>query len=168
VRSDSEPLTVGAGAFAHGAIGTGPGVAAGGSAVVRTGAAWWQLGVEGRLDALSQAGIGRSGTVHSTLVAGVLAPCVRHGAVSGCPLLLLGSLFARSRGVTTERSDRGFFAAAGGRLAASGPLGENLLLEARLDALYPLTPVTIDLDGTPVWRAGASGALGVGVIWEFP
>jgi hypothetical protein len=162
------PVRFAAGLAAHGAVGTGPGIAAGGSAVVRTGRGWWQAGLEGRVDALSRAGIGRNGTVHSTLVAAVLAPCARLGQVSGCPLFLAGSMFAHSRGVTRRRSDSGFFAAVGGRLAATAPLGEHLLLEARLDALYPLTPVTIDLDGTPVWRARASGALGVGVLWEFP
>jgi hypothetical protein len=167
-RAASTAVTLATGAFAHGAVGTGPGIAAGGSVVVRVGAAWWHVGLEGRVDALSQAGIGRNGTVHSTLLAGVLAPCVRLGPASGCPVLLLGSLLARSRGVTTERSDRGFYAAGGGRLAAGAPLGKRLVLEARLDALYPFTPVTIDLDGTPVWRAKASGALGVGVIGEFP
>jgi hypothetical protein len=161
-------LGIAVGALAHGAVGTGPGVAAGASALFRAGTPRWQLGLEGRVDALSRAGIGRSGTVHSTLVAAVLAPCVRIAPLSACPLLLVGSLFARSRGVAVERSDRGFFAAAGGRVAASAPLGEALLLEARVDALYALTPVTIELDRTPVWRAGASGALGVGVIWEFP
>jgi hypothetical protein len=167
-RAPRAPVALATGAFAHGAIGTGPGAAAGGSAVLRVGGSWWNAGVEARLDALSRAGIGRNGTVHSTLVGAVLAPCARFGPASGCPLLLLGSLFARSRGVATERADRGFFAATGGRLAATAPLGEHLSLEARVDALYPLTPVTIDLDGAPIWRASASGALGVGVVWEFP
>jgi hypothetical protein len=157
-----------AGALAHGAIGTGPGVAAGASALVRAGIPWAHLSLEGRVDALSRAGIGRQGTVHSTLVAGVLAPCARFAPLSGCPLLLLGSLFAHSRGVSVERSDSGFFAAAGGRVAASAPLGGALFLEARADVLYALTPVTIELDQAPVWSAGASGALGIGVIWEFP
>jgi hypothetical protein len=156
------------GAVAHGAVGTGPGVAAGGSALLRTGTPRAHLNLEGRVDALSRAGVGRQGTVHSTLLAAVLAPCARLAPLSGCPLLLLGSLSARSRGVRVERSDSGFFAAAGGRVAASAPLGGALFLEARADVLYALTPVTIELDQTPVWRAGASGALGVGLIWEFP
>lgn len=163
-----KPLTLAVGALAHGAVGTGPGVAVGGSALVRAGGDWWHVGLEGRVDALSQAGIGRNGTVHSTLLAAVLAPCARYGAVSGCPLLLLGSMFARSRGVAREDSDRGFFAATGGRLSTGGVLSEHLLLEARVDVLYALTPVTIELDGAPVWQARASGALGVGLVWEFP
>jgi hypothetical protein len=169
-RTDSRgpALGVAVGALAHGAVGTGPGVAAGASALVRAGTERFQLGLEGRVDALSRAGIGRNGTVHSTLAAAVIAPCARLAPLSGCPLLLVGSLFARSRGVAVERSDRGFFAAAGGRAAVSAPLARALLLEARVDVLYALTPLTIELDQTPVWRAGASGALGVGVIWEIP
>jgi hypothetical protein len=167
-REKAPPLALEVGGLAHGAVGTGPGVAAGGTALIRAGTPTWGIGIEGRLDALSRAGIGRSGTVRSTLTAGVLAPCARFGHGSACPLLLMGSLFARSQGVTTERSDRGFYAAAGARLAVGAPLADQLLLEARLDALYPLTRVTIDLDGIPVWRASASGALGVGVIWEIP
>jgi hypothetical protein len=169
-RNDSRgpALGVAVGALAHGAVGTGPGVAAGASALVRAGTERFQLGLEGRVDALSRAGIGRNGTVHSTLAAVVVAPCARLAPFSGCPLLLVGSLFARSRGVAVERSDRGFFAAAGGRAAVSAPLARALLLEARVDVLYALTPVTIELDQTPVWRAGASGALSAGVIWEFP
>jgi hypothetical protein len=150
------------------AVETLPGIAAGGAASLRVEGESWRIGLEGRLDTFSQTDIGRSGTVHSTLVAGVLAPCARFGQASACPLLLLGSLFAESEGVVTERSDRGFFSAAGARLTMGAAVGEHWLLEARLDALHALSPVTIELDGNPVWRAGTSGALGVGLFRLFP
>jgi hypothetical protein len=161
-------VALAAGAATHLALGTGPGLAAGGSAVLQAQGQAWRVGLEGRVDAFSRADVGRNGTVHSTLLAGVLAPCARIGQASACPLLLLGSLLAESRGVTTERSDRGFFSAAGGRLAFGTGLGEHLLLEARLDALHALSPVRIELNGDAVWRAGASAALGVGLLWSFP
>lgn len=166
--TERAPVTLAAGAAAHFAVGTGPGIAAGGSAIVRAEGKLWRVGLEGRVDTFSQADIGRNGTVYSTLIAGVLAPCARVGQVSACPLLLLGSLYAESEGVTTERSDRGFFSAAGARLSTGIPLGEHLLLELRMDALYALSRVTIELDGNPVWRAGASGTFGAGLIWTFP
>jgi hypothetical protein len=166
--TEAARVALAAGAATHLALGTGPGLAAGGSAVLQAQGQSWRVGLEGRVDAFSRADIGRNGTVHSTLLAGVLAPCARIGQASACPLLLLGSLFAESRGVTTERSDRGFFSAAGARLAFGTGLGEHLLLEARLDALHALSPVRIELNGEAVWRAGASAALGVGLLWSFP
>jgi len=176
-RAEAKPMTLAAGLIAHGAVGTGPGPAVGGSALVRVHGTVWELGLEGRLDALSRDDIGQSGTVKSSLLAGVLAPCIRHTPAhragifehfSGCGLLLVGSIAAGSEGVSVEGADRGIYVAAGGRIAASASLTDGLLLEARVDALYPLVPVTIVLDGAPVWRAGASGTLGAGVVGEIP
>lgn len=167
------------GAFAHGALGTGPGAAAGGSVMVRVRTSTrpsnrrrldvdFSVGVEGRYDGLAQETLPGGGTVKSNLAASVVTPCAHLGAFFGCPALMAGKLYAHSENVESRASDSGLFVAAGGRLGTEVPLSEHLKFEMRLDILAPLVPVNIVFDGATVWNAGTSGTLGFGVVGQIP
>jgi hypothetical protein len=171
---------VSAGAFAHGSLGTGPGPGVGGSVLLRLRSAkpdsapgggfrlGWSFGVEGRFDTLSQDRLETGGSVHSTVFAGVLTPCVHLSFAFGCPTLLAGSISAGSADVPRPDSDRGGYYAAGVRLGAEHTVAEHVRLEARLDIVSPLAPVRIVFDQRTVWDAGPAFTLGAGAVAEIP
>jgi len=182
-------LGVMTGAFAHGALGTGPGAAAGGSVMVRVRTSShpsddgrihlrgsvgrrlhvdYSVGLEGRFDGLAQDRLPSGGTVNSNLVAAVITPCAHLGAGFGCPALMAGKINAHSEDVASKAADSGVYVAAGGRVGTEVPLTEHLKIELRLDVLAPLVPVSIVFDGATVWTSGVSGTLGTGLVGQIP
>lgn len=164
-----EPLVLGVGLAGHAALGVGPGVGVGGSLVGVGRLAPWSVSIEARVDGLSGASFDTGGSVTTSLVAGLVAPCRLFGRVPLCLLGLAGSIRAASSGVSTPGSDSAPYAAAGARVGLDWPLADLLLFQARLDALVTLLPVDIEFAGTTVWSSSPfSGALGAGVIGLFP
>ena len=162
------PWRFGFGAGVAGSVGAAPEPALGAIAFARARRQRLSLALEGRFDAPFAHDVGGA-SVHSTLWAGLLVPCLHFDAVKGCGLLLAGDVRAGSRGVTQGRVDTGLFLASGLRVGGDWPIVAGLAFFLHLDGLVAVKPVRIVLNGVPVWTAPPlSAALAIGAIWEIP
>jgi hypothetical protein len=156
------------GAGVNAALGAGPSPALGAVAFGRLRRRDASIALEARFDAPFDRAVG-SASVHSSLWAGALAPCVHLTLARGCWVALAGDVAAGSRGVTEARRAHGFFVATGPRLGVEWPLLERLSLSAQSEGLVTVKPVRIVLDGRQVWRTPPlSGSLALAVVWQIP
>jgi hypothetical protein len=82
---------------------------------------------------------------------------------------LLGQAEGEASGITSPRSEALFFAALGPRVGLTVPLPAGLFARATADALFPLTPFSLGINGQTVWSSSAvMGLLQGGVGWRFP
>ncbi|MBN1611881.1 MAG: hypothetical protein JW940_34940 [Polyangiaceae bacterium] len=108
-----------------------------------------ELGVEASLPSTTE--LAQGGGFRHELMLGTLGACGCYGSISACGLAKLGRIQVHGTGVDRPASPAGFFAQAGPGLAYSLALGDRLGLLGHLDALYLLTPWTVDLNHVAVW-----------------
>lgn len=167
-RTAATPWSFALGAGMHGALGTAPEPTLGAIAFGRARRGIASLALEGRFDAPFDHTVG-AGSVHASLWAGALAPCLHFAFARGCWVALAGDVAAGARDVSEQRSPHGLFAATGPRAGVEWSLLETISLSAQLDGLVTVKPVRIVLDGRQVWRsAPISAALAVAAVWQIP
>jgi hypothetical protein len=102
------------------------------------------------------------------LLLGTVAACGHSGFAAACALAKLGQIRAAGLGVDVPYSPTGFIAQAGPRLALSFGLGQQLQVLAHADALFVVTPWTINLNHTAIWAMPWFGAaLGIDLAARF-
>jgi hypothetical protein len=104
------------------------------------------------------------------LIVGTIAACGRYQFASACAVGQFGQIRVSGLGVDVPSSPppTGFIAQAGPRLAATVGLGEQLLLTGHADALFLLTPWTVELNNTGIWTMPRLGAvLGIDLAARF-
>jgi hypothetical protein len=100
------------------------------------------------------------------LLLGTLAACARRQALEFCGLGKLGVLVVRGLAVDRAASPAGFVAQVGPRSSYSLALSDSLALLAHVDALFLLTPWTVDVNHTALWtmpRFGVTGGIDLAV-----
>jgi hypothetical protein len=156
------------GAAVNGAVGAGPEPAVGALAFGRIRRRYASVALEVRYDAPFEHAVGAD-SVHSSMWAGAIAPCLHLAFARGCGLLLAGDVGAGSHGVDAPQNPHALFLASGLRAGVEWPVIARLGFTAQLDGLLTLKPVRIVLDGRPVWTTPlASSALAVGAVWQIP
>jgi hypothetical protein len=102
------------------------------------------------------------------LILGTVAACGHYRFASACALGKFGQIRVSGLGVDVPSSPSGFIAQAGPRVVATLGLGEQLLLLGHADALFLLTPWTVELNHTAIWTMPRFGAvLGVDLAARF-
>jgi hypothetical protein len=156
------------GAAVNGAVGAGPEPALGALAFGRVRRASTSFALELRYDAPFAHAVGAD-SVHSSMWALAIAPCLHLAFARGCGILLAGDVGAGSQGVDAPQNPHGWFVASGLRAGVEWPFSGRLGFTAQLDGLFTIKPVRIVLDGRPVWRTPwASGAMALGAVWKIP
>jgi hypothetical protein len=129
---------------------------------------WFRLAAEFSQQMPATKSIPEDGSAKASLLAGALAPCLATEALAGCGLVSLGALNTRGEGIPNASSQSSFYAALGARLEYTPSLFEKLQLLTQLDAVKPLTPVSLRVRGEEVWRTPLFAfAAGVGMRWRF-
>ena len=125
-----------------------------------------EAGAEASLPSTSRETYG--GGHRDELFLGTLAACGYEGPFAACGVGKLGQILVRGTGVDKPASPSGFLAQVGPRLGYSLGLGNHLALLGRIEALYLLTPWTIDLNQVQVWRMPRfSGVAGIDLAARF-
>lgn len=150
-----------------GSLGAAPAAVLGGALVLGVGTSAWSLDLEGRVDLpreRTQDGIG----VRSSLVLGLVVPCMRLAPFVICPLAALGALRGEGIKVAEPRRDATFYSAFGLRAGLEAPLGGTLFARLHTEFLAPVTPTTLKVHGSTVWETpAASGSAGLGLMGCF-
>jgi hypothetical protein len=108
------------------------------------------------------------GGFRHSLVLGTIAVCGHHRFASACGLGKAGQIKVRGEGVDVPASPTGFIAQAGPRLAATLALGDHWVLLTHAEALVLLTPWTVELRHTAVWKMPRVGAVaGIDLAFRF-
>jgi hypothetical protein len=161
-------IRIRAGASAHLAFGTEPGPAPGIGLSLGVRRASWSLTLGGRYDTETSQGIEPRGTVHARLRAAALAPCFHARPALLCGVITLGSLRARSTGLSAGRADSALFAAAGARLGVEWAALPGFALQAYGELLLTLRPLSAEVNEASRWSVpAANGLLAGGFIVEF-
>lgn len=158
-------LRLGLGAMAT--LGAAPGVTFG--PLAQVGVRWRgaSLNVEGRAD-LATATSSEHGGASSALTVATLAPCGHVGVVVGCLLGSLGVLRGEGQEATVTREQTALYYAVGARLGVEIAVIQPLWLRINVDAMAPLKPVTLTIDGKEIWTTPSFwGGLGAGVGFSF-
>jgi hypothetical protein len=128
----------------------------------------FSVGVEGRIDAPASRTAPSAGSVSSWLAFGAIVPCGHLGAFFACGLAEAGVMQASSSGVTFHRATSLAWLAAGGRVGAFVPLGQDVLLRMRGDLVADLDPAILNLNGVGAWSAPrVAASLGVDAVVRF-
>jgi hypothetical protein len=93
------------------------------------------------------------------LTLGTMAVCARHRSLQVCGLGKLGRLAVRGVAVDKPASSAGFLAQAGPRVSYSLALGDHLVFLAHVDALFLMTPWTVNVNRVPMWTMPRVGAV---------
>ena len=146
-------------------VGAAPAAAASGSLFVRARWPRVSLSLEGRGDFPASRAFDY-GTVETRVLFATLAPCVHCASViAACATASGGSIRATSRGVSSPRNDSAWHAAVGPRVEAAAPLSEWVSVWLHLDALYTLTPQTLQVNGVDVQTLHGSPSASARVPW---
>lgn len=131
------------------------------------------LALEARIDAPAgrsiEKPVGLTPTTVSTWVLlATVAPCGHLRALEMCGLAQLGSLQA-STNASGEGSGASAWIAIGGRVGVNQRISGGTTLRLRTDVLANLNPVSIAINGLPVWTAPrAAASYGFDVVVPFP
>ncbi|HWA72980.1 MAG TPA: hypothetical protein VG937_11615 [Polyangiaceae bacterium] len=162
------PIDYSLSAFAELSSGLSPGTAAGASLQLRGRHGLFSLALQARLGIPSGVDAPEVGRVRSGLLAVVLAPCVHWGPGFGCALGLFGEVWAGASGVSDPRTDLAAYSALGARLGLDWPQRSIWGISLQVDALRPLTPVSIILNDETAWSAPPLAvAFGAGGVVRF-
>ena len=149
-------------------LGTAPALAFGWRLGVDLGQNGYRFGVEFSQQLPASKELPEGGSARASLLAGTLSPCLASATLAGCGLLSFGALQARGEGIENPVSNSTFYAALGARLEYSPKLTGQLRLLTQLDALKPLTPVSMQVVGEEVWHTPVfTFAAGVGLRLHF-
>jgi hypothetical protein len=149
-------------------LGLGPDPVALGRLFVAARRGWlgMEIGIERTLPSTNTESYG-GGFEHAWTL-GTLATCGWHGSAFACGVAKLGSLHVDGFGVDRPAAPNGFVMQIGPRVGYSLPLGDYILLLGRVEALYLLTPWTVDLNHVAVWSTPRMSALaGIDVAARF-
>jgi len=112
--------------------------------------------------------IPQDGIATASLLAGTLAPCLATNVFAGCGLVSVGALNTRGESIPNASRQSSSYAALGARLEYTPVLFKKLQLLTQLDAVKPLTPVSLRVYGDEVWRSPVcTFAASVGLRWRF-
>jgi hypothetical protein len=162
------PIDYSLGAFAELSSGVSPGTAAGASLQLRGRHGPFSIALQARLGIPSGIDAPEAGRVRSGLLAVVLAPCAHWGPGFGCALGVFGEVWAGATGVSDPRTDLAVYSALGGRLGLDWPQRTIWGISLQVDALRPLTPVSIILNDETAWSAPpVAVAFGAGAVLRF-
>jgi len=108
------------------------------------------------------------GRARASLLTGTFAPCLVSDTLAGCGLLTLGALQTRGEGIPYPSTQSTFYAALGARFEFTPRLFGKLQLVTQVDALKPLTPVSLHVVGAEVWHTPFfTFAVGAGLRLRF-
>jgi hypothetical protein len=125
------------------------------------------LAIEGEASLPASRTIGR-GEVSASLLTGSLLPCGHVKFVFGCLVARAGALRGEGSGVTTPARATAGYAATGARVGVEVDMSGRLALVAYVEAVAPLTRITLQLDGADAWVVPAiAGRMGVGMKARF-
>jgi hypothetical protein len=126
------------------------------------------LGLEVRADLPVSKSL-RAGSISTAMLVGSLVPCLRWTHVGLCALVTAGMLRASGDGLDEARALSLPYAALGGRMALTYPMGPRWSLLLYGDAAAPLTETTLTVDGSPVWSSSVLVfAVGLGATAKIP
>ncbi len=126
-----------------------------------------ELGGEGNLPVSTRSAAGDGFRLRTEL--GTLAACGRSRWASACAVTKLGRIRVDGLGVDRPVSASGLLAQLGARVLASSRLGSHLAVQAYGDALYLLSPWTVELNQVPRWTMPRwGGGAGLGLAARFP
>jgi hypothetical protein len=128
----------------------------------------WEASVSPRWDFQTSATNGSGGSAHMTSYGASLAPCYRSGPVLGCYVLESALVVSQGSGVTNPHTGHALWIAQGPRLAYQWQPKHALGVVARLDGLWALERIGLELDGAPVYQTPRFlGRVGLDVTHEF-
>jgi hypothetical protein len=103
------------------------------------------------------------------LTLGTLAACGWFSSLGACGLTKVGWIQTGGFGLDRPALTGGFVAQIGPRVAYAVGLGNHFLLLGRIEALYLLTPWTVDLNHVAVWSMPRASAIaGIDLAASFP
>lgn len=151
------------------AAGVAPSLAALGRLLfaVHNGRWLFEVGAEGSFPATG--GLDTGERFSQRLLLGTAAACAEHGVLAACAVAKLGAITVRGIDLDSANSPTGFVAQLGPRVGASYWMGNHLGLHARVDALFLVTPWTVELNGVTAWtmpRLGVSAGIDISVRLE--
>jgi len=112
--------------------------------------------------------LGEVGQARVSLLAGSVVPCFVRAILAGCAVVTLGALQTRGEDIPYPSGESVFYAALGGRIEFAPILSRNLRLVTQVEALKPLTPVSLRVVGSEVWHSPfLTAAVGVGLRLRF-
>jgi hypothetical protein len=148
--------------------GSAPTLAFGWRVGVDLGRDWFRLAAEFSQQLPASKPLPEGGGARASLLAGTLAPCVASEMLSGCGIFKLGTLQTRGEDIDYPASHATFYAAIGARLEYTPPLTGQLRLLTQVEALRPLTPVSLQVVGQEVWHSPlVTVAAGIGLRLLF-
>lgn len=128
----------------------------------------WEASVSPRWDFQTSASNASGGSAHMTSYGVILAPCYRSGSVLGCYVLESALVASQGTGVTYPRAGHSLWIAQGPRLAYQWQLQHALGVVARLDGLWALERIGLELDGANVYQTPRFLArAGLDTTYEF-
>jgi hypothetical protein len=108
------------------------------------------------------------GSVSASLITGNLAVCTGLKWLAFCAVTSLGGLHAQGSDVTLGRSETVFHAAVGARYEIRPRLSNGTALVVAADALWNLTPVSLQLNSVEVWSSRTfAGTLTAGLAFDL-
>ena len=111
---------------------------------------------------------GAVGSVDASLLAVTLLPCGRIDPLFACVGMTLGSLHGEASGVGGPLRGSDFYSAASVRGGAELPLGSSFYVRGYVEAVAPITRITLQLASQDVWRMSSVAArvgASVGVLF---
>jgi len=159
-------LAARAGAFAD--LGSAPALAFGWRAGLDLQRRRFRLAAEFSQQLPASKALPEGGAARASLLAGTLAPCLASATLAGCGLFEFGSLQTRGEDIANPASHATFYAAIGARFEYTPRLVGQLRLLAQVEALRPLTPVSLRVVGEEVWHTPfLTFAVGIGLRLHF-
>lgn len=160
-----------AGALALSMVGVAPSPAFGAGVFGAFGLARLRLGLEARFvgSAFADVSPPSGASVATLLGAAVPSVCYQHAPIIACGLGTVGAITARSQGIADSRSSSSPYVALGARLGVEPAISGRVDLVAQIELWRSLTPVSVEIDGQPVFReAELTVGLGLGARVRFP
>ncbi len=167
-HAPAPPMVFGVGAGGLIASGPEPPPVVGASLLATLRGEHWEASVSPRWDFQTSRSSGSGGSAHMTSYGASLAPCYRSGPVLGCYVLESALVVSQGAGVTHPRADHSLWVAQGPRLAYQWQPRHALGVVARLDGLWALERIGLELDGANVYQTPRFLArVGLDVTYEF-
>lgn len=104
----------------------------------------------------------------STRLSASAVPCLHYGALFGCARVSAGWLMVGGEGLDEARTVSTFYAALGARAGGEFPLHPVFALRAYLEAMAPLTRISVRVGDEVVWSTPMlAGALALAGVFRF-
>lgn len=167
-NADSEHRELAARAAFFADIGSAPALGFGWRLGLDLRRAWFRVAAEFSQQLPTSKDIPENGSATASLLTGALTPCLTTGTLAGCGLVTLGAMNTRGESIPNASSQSSFYAALGTRFEYTPVLFDDFQLLTQIDALKPLTPVSLRAHGEEVWHTPfLTFAAGLGLRWRF-